>query len=302
MRLCAAVLASLVACSPLAGAESVTTGPRTLRLTTIPPRPADGITGSQFAKPTDGWPDAARQRAALTELERGNVPRALTELWPIELRYQPPAGDAITATIWVTPDYVAIGPDEDFLYMPLGWPAATDVAERFGCVLPTPKMVDAIYRQAPVHLEPRPLPAGPQMRSSGYALRHQQLIDVQRAGVPPSVLISGHKKDVVLTNRLFDLPDRVAIYGWHRLDGRPIQPLSTVHGVRYADYSHGVRLVWNQVWIDGVPHSIYDVLADPALAPLLSDEGAIRDPHGLMDPVRASIAAGPALAASARRR
>jgi len=301
MQVCGAVLASLLLCAPLAGADSTAGAPRTLKLTSIPPRPTDGVTGSQFARQTEGWPEPERQRAALAELERGNVPRSLTELWPIELRYQPPAGDAITATIWVTPDYVALGRDDDFLYMPLAWPAATGVAERFGCVLPTRKMVDAIYRQAPVHLEPRPLPAGPQMRSNAYALRHQQLIDAQRAGVPLSELIAGHKKDVVLSNRLFALPDRVAIYGWHRLDGQPIQPLSTVHGARYADYSHGVRLVWNQVWIDGVPHSIYDVLADPALAPLLSDEGAIRDPRGLLDPVRASIAAAPTFAASARR-
>jgi hypothetical protein len=209
----------------------------------------------------------------------------------VDLHYRPPGGEALTATIWVSPDYLAIGPDDDFLYIPLTWPSATDVAERFGCVVPTPKMVDAVYQQARVRLEPQPLPAGPQMRSSVYYERHQQMIDAQRLGTPFGALISGHKKDVVLTDRLFDRPDRVAIYGWHRPDGRPIQPLSTVHGVRYADYSHGVRLVWHEVWIDGTSHSIYDVLADPALAPLLSYEGSIRDPRALMDPHRAALAA-----------
>ncbi len=39
-------------------------------------------------------------------------------------------------------------------------------------------------------------------------------------------LIAGHKKDVVITNRLLTMPKRVAIYGWHRPNGSPIQPLA----------------------------------------------------------------------------
>ena len=95
-------------------------------------------------------------------------------------------------------------------------------------------------------------------------------------------MLAGHKKDVVLTNRLAAKADRIAIYGWHRDPGDPIQPLSTVHGARYADYSHGVRLVWNQVTIEGRQRSIYDVLHDPRLAPVLSYEGAFPAPGKLM--------------------
>ena len=86
----------------------------------------------------------------------------------------------------------------------------------------------------------------------------------------------------MLTNRLTRQPDRLAIYGWHRPTGIPIQPLSTVHGARYADYSHGIRLVSDTMLIDGEPHSVYAVLEDPRLAPLVSDEGPIRDARGLM--------------------
>ncbi len=95
-------------------------------------------------------------------------------------------------------------------------------------------------------------------------------------GCPLGALISGHKKDVVLTNRLSEILGRVAIYGWHRLSGIPIQPLTVVHGANYADYSHGIRLVSNVVLIDGKPRSIYEVLEDPKLATILSDEGPIR--------------------------
>jgi len=295
MRRCALVLgqiALLGALALLASTHATASAPAGERgALPIPQRPRDAITGSQFARETDGWPESERQRAAVAEIERGNMPQFLRQLLPIDLHDQTPGGEARSATIWVLPDYLAIGPDEDFLYMPLTWPSATDVASRFGCVVPTPKIVDAVYRQARVHLEPQPLPAGPRMRTNAYYERHQEMIDAQRLGTPFGALISGHMKDVVLTDRLFDHPDRVAIYGWHRLDGQPIQPLSTVHGVRYADYSHGVRLVWHEVRIDGVSRSIYDVLADPVLAPLLSYEGSIRDPHALMDPHRAALAA-----------
>jgi hypothetical protein len=115
------------------------------------------------------------------------------------------------------------------------------------------------------------------MRSTAYYVSHNRKIRQQRLVqcCPLSALISGHKKDVVLTNRLERNPDKIAIYGWHRASGVPIQPLSTVHGVNYADYSHGIRLVSDTVLIDGAPRSIYEVLEDSRLAKILSDEGPI---------------------------
>jgi hypothetical protein len=55
--------------------------------------------------------------------------------------------------------------------------------------------------------------------------RHHQAIEAQRTG--RAGLITGHKKDVVVTNRLVSRPDCVAIYGWHRRDRRPIQAKTT---------------------------------------------------------------------------
>ena len=180
------------------------------------------------------------------------------------------------------PDYLAIGSDDDFLRIPLTYPTATEIADEFGFVLPTRKMVDAIYEQAMFHLKPQPMTPGPQMSSNAYYLTHQQKIEAQRANYPLGEVLSGHKKDVVLTNLLHKRPNRIAIYGWHQLNGEPIQPLSTVHGAQYADYSHGIRLVSQTVWIDGELRSIFDVLQDPVLAPLLTYEGVISNPHDLM--------------------
>ena len=70
-------------------------------------------------------------------------------------------------------------------------------------------------------------------------------------------------------------PGRVAIYGWHVGSGHPIQSLSLVHGARYADYSHGVRLIAATAYVEGAPRSIFAVLEDPELAGVLNDEGAV---------------------------
>jgi hypothetical protein len=43
----------------------------------------------------------------------------------------------------------------------------------------------------------------------------------------------------------------------------------------WVDYSHGIRLIHRQLVVDGQVKSIEDVLADPRLAPLLSDEGVV---------------------------
>ncbi len=156
---------------------------------------------------------------------------------------------------------------------------ALTVASHYGFTLPTPKMVDAIYEQSTAHLAPEPLPPGDQMRSTEYYWRHTQIIRQQEAalGMPLGTLTAGDKKDLVLTNRLWQNLARIAIYGWHRLDLSPIQPLVTVHGARYTDYSHGVRLISNVVFIDGEPRSIFDVLADTELAWALSREGPTRN-------------------------
>jgi len=218
-----------------------------------------------------------REKAILEEISKGNLPAFLRKLVPVRLHSELANGQGLTATIFVTPDYLAIGSDSDFLRIPMNLHTAATIAERFGFILPTRKMVDAIYLQSSYHLMPQPLPAGPQMRSTEYYSTHNQMIENQmRAmGAPLGALISGDKKDVVMSNRLAAYIGRIAIYGWHRGPGQPIQPLSTVHGANYADYSHGVRLISEWALVNGKLQSIRQLLQDPATAKVLSDEGPI---------------------------
>jgi hypothetical protein len=169
------------------------------------------------------------------------------------------------------PDYLAVGGDDDFVRMPLTPQTAQRIADRFGCVLPTRKIVDAIDRAAEVRLAPRPLTENRQAAST--FLRHQRIIESQRAGRPLGLLVTGVKKDVVLSPRIFERPNRLALYGWRKLDGRPIQDLTIVHTDRYVDYSHGVRLVNDVIEIAGRKKRISDLLKDETLCAIVSDEG-----------------------------
>jgi len=217
-----------------------------------------------------------RQKVAVDELIRGNIPDFLRTLHPVYLSYDGPDSQLLKATVWVMSDYLAIGSNHDFLRIPLSLHSALSVLSYYKGVPPTCKIVDAIYSQSNIHLKPQPLPPGSQMSSSLYYLRHQRMIEKQRGEQELGVLTAGHKKDVVISNRLINHSGRIAIYGWHRSNEDPIQPLSTVHREGYEDYSHGIRFVSQTVLINGKPKSLIDLLQDPKSAPLLSYEGSIQ--------------------------
>ena len=244
----------------------------------IPARPFFAMKGSEFAKMISSMDGSMREQAILAQLMEGNLPDFLRRLKTVQLSHQLKDGRRVTVSIFVMPDYLAIGSDSDFLLMPMSLNTATQIALQFGFILPTKKMVDAIFRQSALHFAPEPLPPGPQMTSTAYYVKHDERIKEQRQtmGRSLSALVSGHKKDVILTNRLAHAVGKIAIYGWHRLSGIPIQPLTTAHPASYADYSHGIRLVSETVLMEGKPESIYSILQDPELTNALSDEGPIQ--------------------------
>jgi hypothetical protein len=263
--------------SPAARAEAAGDCRADAAVSGMPARPARAPGGHQFLPSLQGLSDEQREAAIYAQLMSGNVPGFLRRLAPVHLRGRGPDGGAIEATVCVTPDYLAVGTDDDYFLVPMRLETALAVADHYGFALPTPRLVDAIYQQSGVRLRPQPLPAGDTMRSTAYYWRHSTLVQVQRAltGAPLGLLTAGDKKDLVITNRLWTQLERVAIYGWHLGSGRPIQPLSTVHGWRYADYSHGVRLVSDVAYVDGQPRSLLDLLGNAQTAGLFSDEGAM---------------------------
>jgi hypothetical protein len=251
----------------------------------IPPRAPTAAAGTEFASLVASMDERDRDAAIRSALLAGDLPRFLRSAVPVELSGRALDGAAVRVTLCVLPDYLSIGSARDHLLVPMGLDTALAVAEAFGFMLPTRKMVDAIYRQAAVRLSPQPLRADERMRSTRYYVRHNALVQAQRSSTqaPLAALTAGHKKDLVISKLLWSSPGHVAIYGWHRNEHAPIQPLSTVHGARYADYSHGVRLVSTIAFVEGKPRSIFDLMGDERLAPVLSDEGPL---GGLQEALR----------------
>ncbi len=180
-----------------------------------------GVTGSSFYKSTASFQWKQRDSAALQLLQEGNMPSFLNHFVPVHTSIKDPSGKTIRATYYVMPDYLSIGTNEDWARIPVTPQTAQRIANRYHCFLPTRKMVNDIYQQATVKLEPIPMFA---FRDSTVTMwQHHLMIEGQRKG--RKGLIAGIKKDVVISAVLnaSGKHNRVAIYGWHQLNGQPIQ-------------------------------------------------------------------------------
>jgi hypothetical protein len=235
------------------------------------PERISSTTGIEFYHQAFAMKWAARDSLALKEILAGNVPEFLKKFAAIHVSVTDSlTGKTIRATYYVSPDYLSIGNDRDWARINITPYAAQRIADSFHCFLPTRKMADDIYQAAIVKLEPVPMYA---FRDSTPTMwQHHLIVEGQRKG--RKGLIAGIQKDVVISGKISRDPkaDRVAIYGWHKLDGKPIQPLYTGHIYWWVDYSQGIRLVYRKIKVDGKWMDYMDVLKDPKLQRLLCDE------------------------------
>lgn len=294
----------------------------------LPPRDPTAPAGKVFAQAISPLGFAEREQEIYSQVMAGNVPEFLRRLCPVTVT-NVVEGRTNIMTFFTTPDYLAIGSDEDFLLMPMSPNTAQRIADQLGCVLPTRKMVDAIYASAEVKLTPSPIPPSAAMTTVPVFARHNEMIRTQRMAVweshfesapsprqsgeraevrgvepddtsassprppppfgmeergkktnsiiahLPGALAAGHKKDVVLSARLASVTNKVAIYGWHRTNGVPIQPLYLGHAASWVDYSQCIRLIKRELVVNGETSTVAQVLADPKLFGLLNDEGVL---------------------------
>jgi len=239
--------------------------------------PDASLGGTYFAKSIEALDLMQREIAIYKEISSGNIPPFLRNLVPIE------SGMTIqelnyTVTFYVMPDYLEIGSDLDHFLMPMSPILAQRVMDLIGGTLPTRKMVDLIWERATVKLEPAPIPPSSAMTTVPVFEHHNEMVMTQRnvslAEHPLAELTAGHKKDVVLSNQIAENPGKVMIYGWHHPGGSPIQPLYVGHVNWYADYSHGIRVVLSECMVNDSIWNLADLLSDPLLYPLLSDESS----------------------------
>ncbi len=238
-------------------------------------RQADAMSGSVFGTSIESLDLAQREKMILSNIEQGNIPSFLRELVPIETSMTIDE-KSYSLMFFVMPDYLSIGSDTDHFLMPMTPILAQKVMDQIGGIFPTRKMVDLIWSAAAVKLSPQPIPPSAAMVTVDVFRDHDALATASRSEYltefPLGSLVSGHKKDVILSNRIASNPMKVIIYGWHYPNGEPIQPLYSGHINWYADYSHGIRAVLSKCLLNESEMDLSDILNDPILYRLLSDE------------------------------
>jgi hypothetical protein len=244
----------------------------------IPNRNPNAPTGSKFAELNINIGGSKRENNIVNECLSGNIPDFLRDFKPVVITI----GNN-TITYLVTSDYLSIGTNSDYLRIPMSPLSAQKIADKYDCTLPTRKMVNDIWFASLNKLQPSPW--GPPYNSDMMSTRRYKLHNekIQKSIISKKMditkLISGHKKDVVLTNKLYpnNPNERVAIYGWIYKNGKPIQGLNHwSHSSKYSDYAHGIRLIANDVMVNHKPMRMKDVFTDKTLSAFVSDEGTLK--------------------------
>jgi hypothetical protein len=251
----------------------------------IPERKESAITGSEFVNQVSGLSIAEREKVVVREILTGNVPSFSRRLKPIRF-IETVNEKSYELVFYTTCDYIAIGSEQNYVYIPMTPSTAQYIADSIDCSLTTKKIVDFIYDKAEIKLAPQPIPPSDLMTTVPVFMQHTDSVKLQivKIGFDRSdyKIIAGHKKDIIISNKIYnsDKPtERVVIYGWHLGENRPIQPVYNGHNGMYADYSHGVRLISKWAFVNGDSILVNDILKDSDLSGLLSSEGVIAKPY-----------------------
>lgn len=250
----------------------------------LPARPVAALSGQEFVNLVASMNLTDRENEIYNQVMSGNVPDFIRTLVSVT-NTENIGGTSYTFTYYVTPEYLAIGSNDNYFLCPMTPILAQRIASATNTIMPTKKMVDKIWDAAPVHLSPSTIPASEQMTTIPVMAQHNTTVWNQRQALlgsfPLGKLVGGHKKDVIISNRIYGnpAPGRVVIYGWHYTSGTPIQPVYAGHDEKYADYSHGIRLVQNNMTLNGVSTTVQAILTSFTLSSLLSDEGVISVPN-----------------------
>jgi len=246
-----------------------------IRRLNIPERNAQAESGSAFMERISALPLTEREEEIYKAISSGNIPGFLRKTIILNGEFADSAGVMHKVEYEVMPDYLSVGSDMDFCRIPMNPNTAQRLATDFGASMITAKLSDHIFQKAQVKLAPfNYIPVGNANELVSKFREHQLQIEKQRieAGGMIGQLVTGIKKDIILSSRITRQPGKVVIYGWHKPDGKPIQPVYSGHVDWYVDYSHGIRLINNQVLIDGKTALFSEVLKHPVLCRIFSDE------------------------------
>ena len=241
----------------------------------IPERNSNSPIGSELIPLIKDFDIKSREDFIYSEIIAGNIPDFIRNLKEV-IYYHNLGDEVIEIKFYVMVDYFSIGSNEDYFIIPMTPIIAQKLANYLELTFLTSKMVDIVWDQAPLKLQPITIPPSEQMTSFEVFGTHNELLNQQRVQYnqeyPLGTLLAGVKKDIILSNILNDHNDKVIIYGWHQINGIPIQPVYSGHIIWYVDYSHGIRFAHYRCLINGETRKIADILKDDNLFSLLSNE------------------------------
>lgn len=236
------------------------------------------ISGTEFINSVVGIFGKTREEIIQRTILEGNVPSHMKQFVDIQINFFDTKNTQHKLIINVLPDYLTVGNDIDSVRVPL-WPTTAQLlADQLNCVLPTTKIAKIIWEHSN-RIPPQPWgpPYDASMNSSERILAHNLKINatIEKLKIDNTHLLCGHKKDVVITNKLLKKPKSVAIFGWIQNNGIPIQPLFLGHASNYCDYSHGIRLISKQCILDDHVEDLTKIMQDENLSCSVSEEGAM---------------------------
>jgi hypothetical protein len=229
------------------------------------------FSGSEFYRVAASFSVNQRDSLCIAEAVNGNIPGFFQKFVPIKTKLQDKNGLFHQVKFYVSPDYLMIGSDKDYARVPVSPISAQYLADKMHCFLPTAMMVDLIYEHSKIKLAPVPMFA---FRDSTPTFWQHHLIIEGQLRKKEKGLVAGIKKDIIICSEEYfkGKSNRVAIYGWHKLDGKPIQPIYTGHIDRYVDYSHGARFIYRMIEVDGRKMDYLEILNHEQLSHLLTRE------------------------------
>lgn len=260
-------------------------------------KPGSDLRGWDFMLMADTLGFWALDDAIVEQVLKGNMPDSLKYFRKIVITTAVVDSVKIlkkphTIELWVLPDYIAVGNNKDFVRMPMSTLAAQRIADSLYCSLPTSYIADRIAQVSEGALDIFPFrPLGSRNQQPIVYQDSNNAINAlfKAKGYHFGQFISGLKKDLILAYKLQNTPDcenHIAIYGWHHPDGRPQQRIHVKHANFYADYSHGARMVYRTIKIDGKEYDLKEVLEDKKMYRLLSDDPGPLSPASYSGDVR----------------
>jgi hypothetical protein len=190
--------------------------------------------------------------------------------------------------------------DSDGVRQPATAAQMQRVADRLGCMLLTPKLVDLVWRQAALRFDAVVNVKGKIVAECSVDTVHAALEETLRAcgPYPEEGCVACVGKYWVVSNALARPKLRygkqtACNYGWfssrapaknHGVTGgdvHPWQTLGTRHNDQHVDPSQVVRLVQRRAWLvqangDQGDVDLHSIAADPALAPLINHDGVLK--------------------------